>query len=396
MFKSLEELFKHYLKRDFDLSLYHDIKLFRLNWAQKDNDYIEFLGGNTLGIQAIRFSIKDDEEFVSDTLGIDLNELTFSLCNTKGITKGRAAECNAVFQILIYLMHGFMKSNKLKLKDKQDALNECYYIFAYKKFSSLMFHYFKFPTDESIAKAAYEKMSNKYLIKKLNSWQKVFEYRAKDVHIGNIHHKRLMDYSTEDAIRVLLDLQTKLNDMFKNVYALIIEVYNNNERIVSDTLVSNLDGEEKLVEIANAPDKHIRYIKSIINSNTDFVKYDLVNLISSQLSKGSTSLFYNFLTIVSSMDKKILDKIADISILQGIEILATKGIANNYDKHILDVMNILKLHFSNTKNNNRELEKLKTVLEKEFIKNFPKSKYVAPSASVCVLVYTFVRCLYNV
>lgn len=395
MYGNLKELYEAYFHRPFDDKLYNDIKMFRINWAQKEDQYIEFLGGNTLGSQAIRFSVKDDEMLIVDTLNMDITSLQYDLNNTKGITKGRAAETNVIYQTLIYLMHGFTNSKLISKKNKEEALKECYYIFAYKKFSSLMFYYFKFPAEDSISKVVYEKLSNKFLIKKLNNWQEVFEYRAKDVLPGNIHSNRLKDYDTQDAIRIILDLQTKLNDMFKNIFAVTMQVRNSNERIVSDSLITTIEDNEEIKSLSNNPDKYAKYVMSIIRSKSDYVKYDLVNLIASQFNKLPTKTLYEFLSIVCDMDNKIISSLIDISVIGTIEILSSKGIYKDYNKHIVEILNITKQKFSNTKYDDKELKQLKKVLEKEYIKHNPKSGYIASQVVTSVIMYPFIRCLYK-
>lgn len=395
MYGSLKELFEAYHHRPFDDKLFSDIKSFRLGWAQKEDQYIEFLGGNTLGTQTIRFSIKDDEGLIVDTLNIDMSSLNYDLSNTKGITKGRAAETNCIYQTLVYLMHGFSLSKLVNNKIREEAIKECYYIFAYKKFSSLMFNYFKFPADEAIAKVVYEKLSNKFLIKKLNNWQEVFEYRAKDVLNGGIHYGRIKEYSTEDAIRVILDLQTKLNDMFKNIYAITIQVYNSNERIGSDTLITTIEDNEELKSLTNNPDRYIKYVNSIIRSKADFVKYELVQLIAAQFNKLPAKTLYDFLLTVTEFNVKNIDLLVDVSIVGMIGYLSSKGIVKDYNKHIVEVLNISKQKYSNTKYDDKDTKQIKKILDKEFIKLNPKASYISSQIVSSVLMYTFIRCLYR-
>ena len=394
MYKDLKELYSNYFQRPFDQSLINDLRLFRINWAQKEDEYIEFLGGNTLGTQAIRFSIKDDEMLIVDTLNMDITSLAYDIINTKGITKGRAAETNVIYQTLIYLMHGFMES-RLSSKLKEEALKECYYIFAYKKFSSLMFHYFKYPTEEAIAKAVYEKLSSKFLIKKFNNWQEVFEYRAKDVLPGGIHARRIEDYKTDDAIRVILDLQTKLNDMFKNIYAVTVQVANSNERIVTDSLFDTIDGNDELKTITNAPDRYAKYIYSIFKSKSDFVKYDLANLVSAQFNKLPTNMLYNFLISLTELDQKTIELLVNVAIIETIDVLAGKGITRDYHKHIMEVISAIKQKYVNAKFDSKDCKQLKKILEKQFVKMNPKASYVAQQGSVGVIMYTFIRCFYK-
>ena len=394
MYNDLKELYSEYFNRDIDQKLVDDIKMFRLNWAQKEEAYIEFLGGTTLGAQALRFSIKDDEGLIVDTLNMDISSLTYSLTNVKGITKGRAAETNTIYQTLVYLMHRFMTS-KLPMKVKEEAIKECYYIFAYKKFSSLMFHYFKYPAPEAVTKAVYEKLNNKFLIKKYNNWQEVFEYRAEDVTPGGIHHKRLTDYNVDDAIRVIVDLQSKLSDMFKNIYAVTVEVTNSNERIVTDNLFETIEGEETLKSITNTPDRYAKYIRSIIRSQTDFVKYDLAHLVASQFNKMISNQLYTFLLEVCNMDQKHIDTLIDVAIIESLEVLRAKGITKEYGRNIAEVMSVIKNKYINLRYDSKRTKEIKKHLEKSFIKVFPKARYISLQIAIAVIVYTFVRCFYK-
>ena len=394
MYNDLKELYNDYFNIEVDANLITALRLFRLNWAQKEEGYIEFLGGNTLGTQPIRFSIKDDEGLIVDTLNMDISSLSHDLTNVKGITKGRAAETNIIYQTLVYLMHRFMTS-RLSNKLKEEAIKECYYIFAYKKFSSLMFHYFKFPAPEAVAKAVYEKLSNKFLIKKFNNWQEVFEYRANDVTPGGVHHKRLTDYNTDDAIRVISDLQSKLNDMFKNIYAVTIQVSNSNERIVSDSIIATIEGEDEIKSITNSPDRYAKYIKAIIRSHADFAKYDLAHLVALQFNKMISSQLYTFLLSVSDMEQKYIDILVDVAIIGSLDILRTKGITREFNKNILESMVVIKNRHINNRYDNKYDKEIKKYLEKLFIKTNPKARYIASPMAIAVIVYTFARCFYK-
>lgn len=394
MYNSLEETFKHHMKLEFNHGLYQSIKLFRITWAQKESEYIEFLGGKTLGTHAIRFSIRDDEELIVNILQMDNNQLAYDITNTKGITKGRAAENNVVYQSLVYLMHGFIKSS-LPTKDKIDALKECYYIFAYKKFSSLMFHYFKYPADDSVAKVVYEKLSNRYLIKRLNNWQEVFEYRANDVLPGNFHYQRLYTYNTEDALRVITDLHAKLTDMFKNIYAITVKVTQSNERVLTDSLLTNIEGEDAIKDVNNSSDRYIKYLNSIITSKYDFAKVDLANLIATQQARIASLTLYNFLVHVSSLDVNFLQEVIEVSVTSSLELLREKNIQKDYNKHILKIIGIIKLVGVKKSSVHNKTLKVRKALEKEFIKHNPKFKTKAEVIATATLTYIFIRYFYK-
>ena len=169
-YKTLDEVYDIFLKKEIGNELYLALKFFRINWTQKSDDYIEFLGNNLTGVQPIRFSTLDEQTFYN-ILNVDHDSLQKELYKVKGINKDFRTISNATYLTLVYLMHKFSITRELDNKTKEDAVKELYYIFCYKVISSLNSHYFKYNIDVSIAKAINERMTARYLVKRFNSWQ---------------------------------------------------------------------------------------------------------------------------------------------------------------------------------------------------------------------------------
>ncbi|MCI4435728.1 MAG: hypothetical protein JHC33_02810, partial [Ignisphaera sp.] len=281
MKKDIKDVCGEYLRHlSFDVKLLMEFKKYRLNWAQKNSSHIEFLGSNLTGVHNIRYSSVDEDMLFIDILNVDQNKLRNDLYLVPGINKAHKVASNVTYITLVYLMHMFSQS-KLKNDDKSDAIKELYYIFAYKAISSLYTNYFPYPVSESVAKMVYERLSNRYLIKKLGTWQDVLEYRTRDLLHGGIHYNRILNLNTDNATRIIADMQSRLRENIKEIYNVLVEVNASNERIYSSSMIQTDEEGESTRDITVRPDNYILYINSIIRNENDFINDDLVYLITS-------------------------------------------------------------------------------------------------------------------
>lgn len=394
------EVFKLHLKHVvFDKAFFNNVMKFRLGWVHKSLEHMDFLGSNLVGVNKVVFSALDEEMFFLDLLKVDYDDLKYDIYSLKDIDVNRKVSSNIMLLTLTYLMHGFTNSS-LPMKEKEQAIKEVYYIFAYKVLGSLISHYFTYQVDKSLAVAVHEKLNDKFLIKKLNTWNDVLEYRAQDVLQPNgLHAKRIKLYKeTEDATRVVIDLQGRLRDMIKNIYLVILDVRDNNNKIVSTTLnETDTEGDETLKSIVDRPDMYITYIKNTVYKHNDFIKADLVHVVSNLLDMGTDKDLYDTLTYMSESyltKNKDIDFIIDKSIDLSIDYLSRNNINNEYDKNLNKILIMLRNYYAGSRVNNKDVEKLKNMVRKIFIEATNKTNKTKVSNNrVGIIVYIFLRAI---
>lgn len=87
-YKDVDDFFKKNLKVKIDKNLIHELKMFRLKWSTKGDDYIDFLGSNLTGVYKVRFSSLDDNFLMNDVLLIDdISKLQDDFYSVPGILK---------------------------------------------------------------------------------------------------------------------------------------------------------------------------------------------------------------------------------------------------------------------------------------------------------------------
>lgn len=336
-----------------NLELLQKLEYFKTEWGSKDDNYIEFLGTGLLGVYPIRFSTKDEDMLMLDILNVDKNELQSDLYQTPGVNKNFKVSSNVINITVLYLIHIFSKS-KLDVKLKTRAMNVLYHIFAYKQIGSLYSHYFTYDVDRNLAQTVYETLPNKYLIKKLGSWEAVFDYQCTLLlPPKGANSKRITEFTDDDVIKAINDMQGRVRSTVRNLTVELYDFINKNgSRITSSTLIqADEENGDGIKDSMSGYNTQTDYIKSIIYSPNDFVNEDYIYVIGKVIPNCNTQKLQdvlNFISVYRSNEPDTL-LIIDTVIKHGIQYLRTKGITCDYIKHITRVLSELKGYFSASK-----------------------------------------------
>jgi hypothetical protein len=396
MDKDILNVFERYLPDlKFDKKLYTAIQRFRIGWMQKSDEYLEFLGGNLLGVQQIRFSTRDDSMFFTDILNLDLNMIKDDLHRLDGINPEWSVTSNPAYLTLGYIMHKFMTSKDIG-SYKENAVREVYYIFAYKVFSSKISNGFKYPADKNLAMATYEKLSNRFLIKKLGSWQAVFEYRSNDItDKKGLHYKNITTYHTENATNMIMDIQGRLGEAFKNVYRVMMDIKENGGSMTTTSQLEMGEDGETIKDITHRPDMYISYLYNIIGSRNDLIKDELLNIITITLPNTKLDVLKATLIAISDSDTNKangIDDIVDPIISISIKYLNSKQDHSEYTDDTLNTLTLLKNYWGGSKTTNPNIIKIKKYLDKLIVKTTnKKTKWVRSTTVLGVVLYIFLR-----
>jgi len=398
MYKDIKDVLdEHYKHLKFDAKLYKQLKVFRVAWMQKSPEYIEFLGGKTLGVQPIRFSTRDDEMLFNDILGIDLAILKTELYKVDGINPAWKVSSNPVYLSIFYLMYKYYTTNNLSVKEQHDVITEQNLIFSYKVIGSLVAHYFGYNASEVIAKATLERLSNKFLIKKLDNWQELFVFRTNDFLPKGLHYDKLHVYTTDDAVRIVNDAQGRIRDIVKNIYEVMIQVIDTNDMTVSTTLLEETEDGVSTKAITERPDKYIVYIRSIYGIRSEFVNDDYIYLLQSIIPNIDKGVLTDTLIYMSEhVDIKIDsdEDFLNISIMKTISYINSKGINTDYNSRIVEILKHMKNYWTSSSVKDKEIRVTKDNISKIVVKaTNKKTKWLVAITTVGVMLYIFLRAL---
>lgn len=386
---------KVYARIKFDKSLYKKLHKFRLAWTRKSGEYAEFLGGNTLGVQAVRFSTRDVNALLSDIYKVDAGELLNAIRKLPDIDESWAVSTNPVSQTMVYTMHRFMLDGKLG-KDTEKGMRECYYIMAYNIIGSLMSNYFSHPANPAVAKATTERMSNRFLLKRLGSWNEVLKYRAGDVlPPDGLHVDRIRTYSTEDSVRVINDLQGRIRELFKSTWSVMADIMDSGSIVDTwSATKENTDGEQESKPVTNRPDRYVIAIKEVVGTPASFIDNDIVHMVTSLVGSSDDDIVRASLERISNTyDPKVAkhDYIATL-IIKNIVYINSKGITGDYRSNALAIIKHMKGYWSSGSVKDSDVNAVKDTIRDIVIQaSGRRTKWVISANTLAVIVYIFVR-----
>lgn len=368
---TLAEVFdRHFEGVKFDGKLAAAVYKFQIGYINANRDHLQFFGGNLLGVQVIRFKDSDVLRFIEQIFNVDYVTLVQDIRQVTTIDHEFKVSGDIFNLTTMYIIHRFLTNGTLPKTVRETAAYNVSLIFFYRCIAALMSYYFRYPADEKIAQKAYANLSNKFLIKKLGSWVKVMEYRAKDMIDEEGLHRKTLEMFNDDAkvVYVLSDSQGRIRDLVKNYYGEFIKVHENGEGIgVSSSLIIDVDGEENFKEKTKSVDAYVTYARQLITDRRGFIRDDLINVVSKINTNSSFRMIkhtigWMFEAYSKPKEHKLIDEFMGLVIVQ-----AMYMIENNIDrtrrKDYAYVLSQLKNLFLSTRSLDPELERLRDMGE---------------------------------
>lgn len=257
---------------------------FQVRFITKNQEHMEFFGGNLTGVQVVRFTPGDMDRFFIDTLEIDEEEVREGLYELPVINRDHKVASDAFNNTCMYVIHLFLSNSSIPEKVRHQGAKACALILLYRYLTSQLFNGFKYAADPQIAVATYASLNKKFILKQLGSWNAVLDARAQDlISPQGLHYKELLQYVDDKKILyAITDSQGRIRDIFKNIYSKFMEIHAKGERIKSSSSTFNFEGEEFLKDKTRGLQMYTQYIMSILEDKNSFVKDEIINLLSGE------------------------------------------------------------------------------------------------------------------
>jgi len=358
-----DELFAHV---KFDARLAKKVKRYQIEFVNRNPEHMGFFGGNLMGVHRVRFTLKDYAEFFDEMMDREAMYVERQIGTIDTINHEFKISSDALNQTLVYMIHRFLTSPYLNPHKRVEAAVDVGLIFGYRTIAALLVHYFKYPIDTYTAQAVYERLSGRYLIKKLGTWQEVFKYRAEEfVDPQGVHYQKLIPY-TDDAgiVNAINDLQSRTKDMLKNIYVEFIKVHESGSKIhSSSSTMVDADGEEIVKDRIHGLDNYKTYVLETLADRNSFIKQELMAVVESVIPTASGKSFRLVLQWmadnITGKERELVLQFVDMSLVLSYNYLLKNEYVLHRSKNLIVLTSNLKGYVLSSRENSADLEQLR-------------------------------------
>ena len=373
IYSNINDFFNKYIT--VDVELLKRIRQFRMEWAVKRIDSktsnLDFLSGMTLGVQRVRVAAMDENELFREVLRIDGDLIQKDLYRVKGINKEWKVTRNATYHLMLFII----KEILVKKLDPM-FIKEVYFIVAYKMITSMMSRRFEnFTLDPRIANLVVEKMSNKFI------------FFAPDTDLAN---KLTSRYEVKLANDTVSYISGTIKSTVNRVYSIIVEIYNSDSRIDSNTLTKLENEEMVLADLKNSHSRYASIALARVNS-LDFVNDNYIYLLSEVSTNLNTVIFKTMLSNISKLGLESIDDTKDIVddiIKYSVAYLTRIDKIHHVDTNIMSVLRILRAYYGSSKIRENEVVNLKKRTMEIVLDNIDvKTSWILTTLNLNLILY---------
>lgn len=263
----------------FDASLYKKLVHNNIEYITRSDDLKSLFGGRLIGNYFLKYTTYDKNIFYSNLFDTDFDEVSEVIETITTIPKSFKIARDDINLVCFYIAHRFLANHALNQDKRLEYAKEALNYFSYRTLVLISSNYFVYPISEEKALSLTERLSNRYLIKKLKNWNEFCQYRSEEfLNAKNV--ELLTGFTKDDELpNAISDLYNRTKDTLKNIYVEFMAMLESDEVIKSrKNVVSDLEGEEVILDKLNTPDSYMTKIEGLMPDRASFVKKELVNV----------------------------------------------------------------------------------------------------------------------
>lgn len=381
-----------------DNRLATNLRKLQVGFVNKNPSHIEFFGGNLTGVQPVRFLPIDKDRWFDVILEADEEELREKLHALPSVNADYKVSGDPMNLSMVWLLHIILRSNKLTMEKKQEAMVDVLLYVQFKFLTSRLFRHFRYPADKATAEATYARLTNKYSIKIHGSWIAVLKARAQDV-ISNssIHFDTIYNMDNdENVVRMVNDIQGRIRDMVKNIYNVFLNVHNDGVKIATTSNVVEHDGVEVLKDKTKGLTTYTNYIKSIVSDRNSFVREELIRVVENIVPNAPPKLILASLEYITAFYNgragDDVGQLLEATMLHSFSYLSSNRSILTSNVDLAGLLVRLRGIYTSSRSSDPELLELRKLAEKVIRRAVEtKTDSVVASVRTAVLLYIVAR-----
>lgn len=398
--ETFNEIFKDV---EFDKNLYKLILHSNIKLITK-NENKNFFGGQLIGCYVVKYTYYDKDEFFSYVFDKDSEEIEKKLKTISTLNQSFKISFDSINLTCFYIAHKFLTNNKLSKKEQLEYAAEILNYFNYRTLLVICSNYFIYPISEEEALSLFERLSNRYIIKKVKNWNEYCQYRSNE-YLESKQIVLLKSFRNDDELpNAINDLFIRTKDTLKNIYREFIKLQEDDNSIgVRKSTLNDLEGKEIIVDNLHSAEKYSSILVSSLSDKNNFIRSDYVNVTLSIIKNISykhinecLELFYEY----SHKDSKTFNETQQLLTSIIINTLSYIQKHNLYVKEgasIIKILNMITGVLLYSRKTNVEINTLKQQLSNHIDKIYnvytkkKLSSKVKPNLRNAFYVYVLIR-----
>ncbi len=368
----------------------------QVRFISKGQEYIEFFGGNLVGVNVIKFTPNDEQNFY-DIFETTKEEVEYLVDKAPGINKNFIVSSDPFNLLNVYFVHKSLVSSYLNEKQKYQAAMNLLLLLNYKFITSIMNHFFRYPIDKSTAEVIYNNLSFKFILKQKGNWSSTLEYRAEEILSNDsIHRETLLKFNDDNKIIYLLnDSQGRLRDMIKNIYREYLRVKESGivYRKTSNIQLDDENGDSFKDKI-HGLENYRNYLFKVVQNENDYIKEELIQIILDLVPAVTREALITILefTVGKHLHEKYINDYLELIVTYSYNQMLNDINILHDTKDIGKFLTVLKAYYQSSKNKDEDLLKIRD-LGDDLIKHATdiKTRITITSLRTAHFLYTVLR-----
>jgi len=252
---------KHFVHVKFNAPLAKAIRAYKLSYLTASSDHIEFYGDGLIGVNNVWFKTSFENRLFNSILSIDRHSLLEDLKDVDddgasklvpAIVPSRKVSGDIYNIVLLYMVYRF-KTSSLSDKLKDAVVRDLLELYCYRTLSAIHSNSFRYLGRLEIARATYNQLNNKFILKRLKTWGAYVQYRV-DIMLQNSKNRRdILNHlnNDNDALFIIINASNAIRSTFKVMYQLYLDIKDSGDYAATNTLLATLDDEKVITDVIN-------------------------------------------------------------------------------------------------------------------------------------------------
>lgn len=350
----------------FDNSLYKKIVVNNIEFITKNNEFKNLFGSKLIGNHLVKYTMYDKDIFYGNLFDLTASEVIDNIDKITSINKNFKIARDDVNLVCFYIAHRFLSNKDLKKEQAEEYAKKILDYFNYRTLVIISSNYFIYPISEEKALTLIERLSNKYIIKKVKNWNEYCQYRSQE-YINSKFRDLLIKFNRDNELpNAITDLFNRTKDTIKNIYAEFIDMIETDDIIKSrKNIITDTEGAEVIVDKLDTPEKYFIKIENMLVEKNTFIKKDLISIVINIINTVSFKQVEETLNYIcdysfSSQEnnKKVLSFVNSV-LVNTIDYLNKNSIFLHSKSDVINVMNLIVGNVLYARGTDIEINKVK-------------------------------------